>query len=109
MKPDELGRDILKAVSRSFYLSIRVLPAGTRGPIGLAYLLARASDTIADTATAPVDERLRALACLSRAIETTDPSELAQIKEKIPSAHAGERALLAQLENCVKWLGEIEA
>ena len=37
--------DLLKGVSRSFVLTIRALPRGLRRPIGLAYLLARASDT----------------------------------------------------------------
>lgn len=41
---------ILKRVSRSFYLSMKFLPLGMREPIGLAYLMARASDTIADEA-----------------------------------------------------------
>ena len=40
---------LLKGVSRSFYLTLRVLPLGLRLPVGLAYLLARAADTIADT------------------------------------------------------------
>ena len=42
--------DLLKGVSRSFYLTLRVLPPSLRQPVGLAYLLARAADTIADTA-----------------------------------------------------------
>ncbi len=41
-------KDVLKGVSRSFYLTIRVLPKDLREPVGLAYLLARAGDTIAD-------------------------------------------------------------
>ncbi len=53
--------DLLKAVSRSFYLTLRVLPARVRPQIGLAYLLARATDTIADTELVPVAERLQAL------------------------------------------------
>ena len=40
---------VLKSVSRSFYLSIRILPRGMREPVAVAYLLARAADTIADT------------------------------------------------------------
>ncbi len=40
---------LLKGVSRSFYLTLRILPAGMRDPVGLAYLLARAAGTIADT------------------------------------------------------------
>ena len=40
--PDDLLGDVLKQVSRSFYLSLAVLPRDLREPIGLAYLLARA-------------------------------------------------------------------
>jgi len=39
---------LLKRVSRSFYLSVRVLPAPMRRGVCLGYLLARASDTLAD-------------------------------------------------------------
>lgn len=52
---------LLRETSRSFHLTLRVLPARIRPQIGLAYLLARASDTIADTAIIPLDERLDAL------------------------------------------------
>ena len=47
----ELLTELLRDVSRSFYLTLRVLPRPVRPQIGLAYLLARATDTIADTAT----------------------------------------------------------
>jgi farnesyl-diphosphate farnesyltransferase len=53
--------DLLKEVSRSFYLTLRVLPSNIRPQIGLAYLLARTTDTIADTAVLPLDKRLQAL------------------------------------------------
>jgi farnesyl-diphosphate farnesyltransferase len=53
--------DLLKATSRSFYLTLRVLPAAVRPQIGLAYLLARTTDTIADTEILPVAQRLEAL------------------------------------------------
>ena len=43
-----LLKDVLKGVSRSFYLTLRILPKPLREPIGLAYLLARTADTIAD-------------------------------------------------------------
>ena len=49
---------LLKSVSRAFYLSMRVLPSGMREPVSVAYLLARAADTIADTASMPVERRL---------------------------------------------------
>jgi farnesyl-diphosphate farnesyltransferase len=52
---------LLKSVSRSFYLTLRILPAGMRDPVGLAYLLARAADTIADTTLIPPGRRLELL------------------------------------------------
>ncbi|MBI3772019.1 MAG: squalene/phytoene synthase family protein [Gammaproteobacteria bacterium] len=51
-------RAVLKSVSRSFYLSIRVLSTPLQAPIALAYLLARAADTIADTRILPPSQRL---------------------------------------------------
>jgi farnesyl-diphosphate farnesyltransferase len=54
----ELERDVLKGVSRSFYLSLRFLPGPMRKPASIAYLLARASDTIADSAAIPAAERI---------------------------------------------------
>ena len=57
----QLFTDILKGVSRSFYLTLRVLPDVLREPIGLAYLLARAADTLADTTALPRDKRLHYL------------------------------------------------
>jgi farnesyl-diphosphate farnesyltransferase len=52
---------LLRDVSRSFYLTLRILPAPVRPQIGLAYLLARISDTIADTDLIPIPNRLAAL------------------------------------------------
>lgn len=49
---------LLRGVSRSFYLTLRVLPSSSRLPVGLAYLLAKAADTIADTRLLPPSRRL---------------------------------------------------
>ena len=57
----QLLGDLLKGVSRSFYLTIRVLPGELRWPVGLAYLLARAADTIADTRLVQLPQRLENL------------------------------------------------
>ena len=67
LPPPEFG-PLLKAVSRSFYLSLRFLPKGLREPLGLAYLLARTSDTIADASEAPLAARLEALEAFIRAL-----------------------------------------
>jgi len=52
---------LLKRVARSFQLSLRILPAPLRPALSLAYMLARASDTIADASTAPDFQRLALL------------------------------------------------
>ena len=50
--------ELLKSVSRAFYLSMRVLPSEMREPVSIAYLLARAADTIADTASVSTKQRV---------------------------------------------------
>jgi farnesyl-diphosphate farnesyltransferase len=61
--------DLLRSVSRSFYVSIRVLPRALREPVALAYLLARTTDTIADTNAIDVDLRIAMLDALASAIQ----------------------------------------
>jgi farnesyl-diphosphate farnesyltransferase len=51
---------LLKSVSRSFYLTLRILPAPVRESIGLAYLVARFSDTVADGANSDAETHLLA-------------------------------------------------
>ena len=62
---------ILRSVSRSFYLSIRFLPVQLREPIALAYLLARTTDTVADTAQISGSVRMETLKLLSNGIQGT--------------------------------------
>jgi farnesyl-diphosphate farnesyltransferase len=64
---DDLLGSVLERVSRTFHLSLRVLPRSLRDPIGLAYLLARAADTVADTRLIARAERLRHLDTLRQA------------------------------------------
>lgn len=49
---------LLKRVSRSFYLTLRLLPAPVREPVSLAYMLARLSDTLADGVETPAESEL---------------------------------------------------
>src|SRR5262245_6975190 len=64
--------DLLRQVSRSFHLSLKILSPAVREPIGLAYLLARAADTVADTRVVPRTERLRHLETLRAACAGAD-------------------------------------
>src|SRR6266850_1319639 len=52
---------LLRDVSRSFYRTLSILPGKIRTQISLAYLLARTTDTIADTELVPAAQRLEAL------------------------------------------------
>lgn len=107
MSTRDLGGPILKAVSRSFYLSVRILPRELRDPVGLAYLLARASDTIADSPTAPAEVRLGQLAAFGQLVQSGSAHDLAALQRDISSDHAGERALIAKLDQCLLWLASL--
>jgi len=104
MTREELGSSLLASVSRSFYLSIRLLPPQLREPVGLAYLLARASDTIADTASVPASDRLEHLESFSGMLHGDESATLARVHGEIRPEHAGERMLIAELDQCIDWL-----
>ncbi|MFD0892248.1 squalene/phytoene synthase family protein [Luteolibacter ambystomatis] len=70
MKGD-LATDVLKGVSRSFYLTLRLLPGPMRHGASLGYLLARTSDTITDTTLVPVADRLALLDAYGAAVAGT--------------------------------------
>jgi len=102
-----LQTTILRSVSRSFYLSIRFLPPQLRGPIGLAYLLARTTDTVADTAEISGPVRMETLRLLSDGIQGKASREVIinQIASFVPlQKNAAERTLLDSLPDCLKWL-----
>jgi farnesyl-diphosphate farnesyltransferase len=103
---------LLRSVSRSFYLSLRFLPKPLREPLSLAYLLARATDTIADTPEPPVALRIEALRKLAAAIQGTAPSESAvQLQESFAALQTdeAERTLIEQLPALLAWLDELQA
>jgi len=98
---------ILKSVSRSFYLSIRLLPRPLREPVSLAYLLARATDTIADTADIPATTRLTTLLAFARVLAGEDDFDV--VAEPLRDFAArqndpAERKLIENLRAGVDWL-----
>ena len=56
------AESLLKSVSRSFYLSLRIVPSPLRPVVGAGYLVCRLADTVVDTEALPFRERLAALA-----------------------------------------------
>ncbi|HTY61563.1 MAG TPA: phytoene/squalene synthase family protein [Acidobacteriota bacterium] len=62
-------RDLLRQVSRSFYLTLRILPRSVNPQLSLAYLLARATDTVADTELIEARRRMEALQQMRKSIQ----------------------------------------
>jgi len=109
INPNELGGPLLASVSRSFYLSIRLLPRSLQAPIGLAYLLARASDTIADTAEASVETRLHHLAEFGKMVRTGRITGLKDLQNDIQAPDPKENDLISKLGDCFAWLATLES
>jgi len=101
---------ILRSVSRSFYLSIRFLPQQLREPIALAYLLARTTDTVADTTRIPGTVRMETVKMLSDGIQGKASREVVinHVASFVPlRQNAAEQTLLDSLPDCLKWLEQI--
>ena len=104
----DLLQDLLKKVSRLFYTTLAVVPADVRDQVGLAYLLARAADTIADT---ELIDRPRRLGFLNRfreqvLCEQVDWSEIRAIQQAVGPVQqvSAERILLERLDECFRLL-----
>jgi len=110
-QPQRLQTAVLRSVSRSFYLSIKFLPARLREPIALAYLLARTTDTVADTTGPSNVVRLETLQMLSNGIQGAASRGL--VVNLIASfvelqTNKNERELLKSLPDCLTWLERME-
>tara|TARA_R110002096_G_scaffold215310_9_gene403114 strand:+ start:25631 stop:26674 length:1044 start_codon:yes stop_codon:yes gene_type:complete len=110
-----LGGKVLRDVSRSFFLSLRVLPNEVRGTCSLAYLLARTSDTLADTAVVKLPVRKDLLLRFRSLIQDRELDE-AEVKkfettvhdEVLPSIdHKGENQLMRRISGMLDWLNAL--
>jgi farnesyl-diphosphate farnesyltransferase len=112
-------RDLLRKVSRSFYLTLRILPQSINPQLSLAYLLARASDTIADTELIEACRRVEALLQFRESIRETcegkkprlpDLGDLSSARRTAAGeGNQGERTLLENLGNILDALREFSA
>ncbi len=98
-------QSILRSVSRSFFISIRLLPRKLRNPVGVGYLLARATDTLADTAEISAALREEALSAVVWAIQGTGSRE--EIVNLVTSftplqKNEAERRLITTLPECLE-------
>ena len=102
-----VNSNLVKDVSRSFYLTLRLLPKQVRGVISLGYLLARASDTIADTASLPVILRVKCLTMFHESVKRGEVSSDLQalVTDHFSTLpHDGERVLMASLRETIECL-----
>lgn len=105
---------LLKAVSRSFYLSMVWLPPAMRRGIALGYMLARATDSVADTSTAPAEKRLQVLQQMGAAVAGTLPAAaLPALMQELRGAMAdaqtkdAEATLLRRFDECLGQLAQV--
>lgn len=111
MAAEKRARALLGSVSRSFYLSLRFVPGPVRGPLSLAYLLARATDTFADSGAMAPETRLAALRAMHGALagEKEARAALGRCREAALAAGGaadfspGEAALLRRLDEVLVW------
>ena len=97
---------ILEGTSRSFYLSLKELPRAIRPQVSLLYMLARTSDTIADSEAGVPDELLEALESYNEFSQgLTDRSpDLTSIAES--QGNKSEASLLKKVEEIVSKIGD---
>lgn len=91
---------LLKAVSRSFYLTLRLLPGPVRESIALAYLVARLSDTQADGADSEAERELlrREEEIRGWLAQSPDRAEIEKVWATIREGQAFDSARFAQPE-----------
>ncbi len=100
---------ILRGVSRSIYLTLKVAPGCLRSQLGVAYLFCRAADTIADTRLLSRENRLESLHIFRGQFERESPSldEIRSLGSRTGKAQRipEEQALLRRLEECFEAYG----
>ena len=104
-------QSILRSVSRSFFISIWLLPRKLREPAGLGYLLARATDTLVDTAEISAPLREEALSAVVWAIQgTASREEIINLLNSFTplQTNEAERRLIMALPECLEFFDRLE-
>ena len=101
---------LLKKVSRSFYLTIRILPRTVRYPISIAYMLGRTADTITDTNIIENSNKLELINSLHKIISTKNPAGFNIFHEKIINFQnelSNEKILLNSIPQQIQFLSSL--
>ena len=100
---------LLKHTSRSLYLSAKMLPPNIQPAFGIAYLLCRYADTIADTPVLPAEQRIYWIQQFPQLVHTQDPAKQTELVQALTGASNNpyETALITHLADCLRALNEI--
>lgn len=108
-----MDTELLKGVSRSFYLSMAWLPPAMRHSISLGYMLARATDSVADTSAADPGLRAEVLRQMGRCVAgDATPDERQELEHTLaaqmaPQQHKeSESRLLQSFGQCLQELAQ---
>ncbi len=117
--PDRSLDEILSKVSRSFYLSLAILPRAMRSQLSAAYLVARAADTIADTRLVKPERRIELLDGMRKVL--ADPERIGEYvsavanqlvandaQPPVDDKGEAERVLLTRLGDCLRRLAAFD-
>ncbi len=102
---------LLKKTSRSLYLSVQVLPGSMRPAFGIAYLLCRYADTIADTSILPAARRMYWIERFPSLLQTQNSNDICQLAQEISggSENPYEKELIKHLSPCLDLLNAIDS
>ena len=108
---NQATRTLLKHTSRSLYLSARILPHTIQDAFGIAYLLCRYADSIADTPLLPPGRRLYWISKYPQMIASPQPQEQQLLVQEICGASDNpyEKELLKNLPLCLQGFQRLPA
>src|SRR3954447_7530352 len=93
--------DLLQKTSRTFALTIPLLPPPTREEVGIAYLLFRIVDTFEDATRWPADRRIAGIHDFLPLLEQPDPAQARRFAARCasdpPVDHDGYLELLREI------------
>ena len=100
---------LLKNTSRSLYLSVQALPDSVRPAFGIAYLLCRYADTIADTELLPAARRLHWINRFPQLVQEQNQQEEKQLVSEVcgKAENPHETELIKNLMPCLAVFNKI--
>jgi farnesyl-diphosphate farnesyltransferase len=103
--------DLLQKTSRTFAVTIPLLPLPTRHEVGVAYLLFRIVDTFEDGSNWLPDQRIETIQALLPLLDAPDPERARRLAERCaadpPVEHAGYMELIREMPMVLRSLEQL--